>query len=186
MIEWVDHGDLLIAPPGMLDPRFKDTVILISHAGEQGHMGLCLNRALPHSLSRVIADRDITIDRDPVLFWGGPVRPETVWMLHDSGWSDQYTHHIDANWSLTSNPDMFQRLSQGDWPTRYRWFMGFSAWAPDQLISEIEGEEPWPQSSSWLVWREPDSQQILDVDHDLLWSVCAEQTAKQAVSSWLS
>ncbi len=44
-------GVFLVAEEGMKDPRFRRTVILLTHFGSQGAMGLIINRPTGATLS---------------------------------------------------------------------------------------------------------------------------------------
>ena len=73
-------GRLLIASPGLADPRFAGSVILVCAHSDDGAMGLVLNRvlpeiALPHLLGQLGIEPGEAVRRMPVHF-GGPVEPQ--------------------------------------------------------------------------------------------------------------
>ena len=178
-------GDLLIAPPKMVDPRFQKTVIMLTHHSEDGSLGLVLNKPTEHSVDDLVAEVGLTCPFNCDLFWGGPVNPQTVWMLHTPEWQLPTTHKFSMEWSMTSSMNMFHEMERTHKPDYFRMFFGFASWGPDQLVMELEGHGPWRRDSSWLVWHQPHGQQLLDVDSEDLWSVATEQCARQAVNSWL-
>ena len=51
-------GVLLIAPPMMLDPNFRRTVILLCEHGVDGSFGLILNKSISMQLADVVEDMD--------------------------------------------------------------------------------------------------------------------------------
>ena len=81
---------------------------------------------------------------------------------------------------------MFHELAQGHYPERYRITFGFASWAKGQLEAELAGVPPFNVNTSWLIWRNPDPEFILDIDPEDLWAVAAEQCAHQTVSTWLT
>jgi putative transcriptional regulator len=183
--EPIAAGDLLISPPQMPDPRFQQTVIMLTHHDQHGSYGLCLNKRTDHTVQDLLKDNPHSCDLALPLYWGGPVNPTTVWMLHSRDWHMPNTIEVNDSWGMTSNLLMFDLLAQQSSPDQFRVFVGFATWAADQLIQEIQGEPPWKHESSWLIWRQPHSEQILEVDPNDLWTVSMDQCARQAVSNWL-
>lgn len=180
------EGDLLIAPPKMQDPRFQKTVILLTQVQQENVLGFCLNRQTDHYLSKFIPEVTEQMNLDPQMFWGGPVSPQTIWLLHESTWCQKdKTVNIDKHWAMTSHRSMFNHVGSESWPYQHRLMFGFCGWAPEQLKGEIEGTAPWSKSSSWLLWRDPDSSLLLEVDPEDLWAACTEQSASQAINDWL-
>src|SRR6476660_198001 len=87
-------GQLLIAMPGMSDPRFDRSVIYMCAHSEQGAMGIIINKATPMmSFGDLLSQLDITGEETleppqdlmamPVLF-GGPVEQGRGFVLHTS------------------------------------------------------------------------------------------------------
>ena len=88
-------GSLLIAAPGMPDPRFAETVIYIVEHDSSGAFGLVVNRPMGEfnlgELMRALGlNSDSDIDaRNVAMRYGGPVQPELLWVLHGSDWTGQ-------------------------------------------------------------------------------------------------
>ncbi len=178
-------AQLLIAPPAIPDPRFRNSVVMMTHRTHSGDFGLCVNRISPHTLQDVVEPLGL----DPVpaipIYWGGPVGLGTIWMLHDSGWSIDQTIPINHEWSMTSHEDLFPALANGYEPLPYRIISGYSAWAPDQLEHELEGHPPWTHRHSWLIAENLGPEWLLGQDPDQLWESATTLSAHQAVDSWL-
>lgn len=183
---YLGSGDVLIAPPRMGDLRFHKTVILLTQAHSRAALGLVLNRQTSHTVKDVVKEVGLDLASvDCPLYWGGPVNPQTIWMLHEPNWQIQgSTIAIDNHWSMTSNVGMFHHLADGDGPQRFRVFFGFCSWQAGQLEREISGQEPFSVNSSWLIWHEPSSSKILEVDSMNLWAVGCEQVSAQAINNW--
>lgn len=183
----VDRLDLLIAPPNIPDPRFRDTVMLVTYAGPDQHLALCVNRstdiALDNFLQRVASD----LHSDQTIYWGGPVSANTVWMLHDSGWHSLGTRALTDQISMTSSTDMFDHIRQQGWPTHYRVFFGYCAWAAGQLSAEIAGDPPWSPRHSWLIAEHPRHRPywLFETPAETIWSDAVAVSAEQAVVNWL-
>ena len=178
-------GDLVIAPPECPDPRFRKTVIMITEHGDQGTMGICLNRATERTVASIVEPTGITLGWDDAVYWGGPVQPHTVWILHDSGWTTEHSLTVDADWGMTSNIDMFEKMALDQLPQRSRVFSGVVGWQPDQLRAEIQGLDPWRQEHSWLILNDPNPEWLLAIDSQELWGHCLQQCSLQTVSHWL-
>lgn len=84
---------LLIAMPSLRDPNFARGVIYVCQHGEDGAMGLVINRLSEYRLGDVLAQMGIQTDlaevRDAPVLLGGPVQPERGFVLHEVGgeWS---------------------------------------------------------------------------------------------------
>ncbi len=179
-------GDLLVSPPNLPDPRFDRTVIFLTYNNSRGSFGLCMNRRSEHTVNEILKPLDIVLDQDQPLYWGGPVNPTTVWMLHDSDWSIDNTVPIDEHWSLTSSTSMFDKIGSEGYPKRFRIFFGHSSWAPGQLNRELQGEEPWHHEHSWLTVKDPDSLWLINCDPENLWTTSCSICSQQAVEGWMN
>lgn len=178
-------GDVIIAPPRMQDSRFAKSVIMLTHNQMGATFGLCLNKPSNNTVADLTPELDIDLPYDIPLYWGGPVNPQTIWMLHSSEWQIDQTIPINEHWAMTSNISMFHHIADGDHPNYYRFTFGFSGWAKGQLASELRGNPPWTVESSWLTWRQPD-EKIMEVGAEELWRIGCEQSSHQAVNSWLT
>src|SRR5437588_10396422 len=82
------RGQLLVAGPGLLDPNFWRTVVLIVEHTEDGALGLVLNRRSETTVGEAVPQLEELVDSEEGLFIGGPVQPSAVIVLaefEDSG-----------------------------------------------------------------------------------------------------
>lgn len=179
-------GDLLLSPPNLPDNRFNRSVILLTNNSYRGSFGLCMNRLSDHNVNEILTPLDIVLENDLPLYWGGPVNPTTVWMLHDNDWHIEGTVPVDEHWSLTSSSSMFETLHQGSLPGKFRIFFGHSSWAPGQLESELKGQQPWNHQHSWLTVKRPNPRWLIDCEAENLWTTSCNICSHQAVDSWMS
>lgn len=178
-------GDLLVAPPTMSDPRFRESVILLAHAAPDGHWGLCLNRSTNTTTLDLLPAICLDLDLDAEIYWGGPVSQGVIWMLHDPSWAMNNTLVINDQWSMTSHKEMFEELVYCGEPRTWRLFSGFSAWAPGQLEGEIAGTPPWTPQGSWLTCHSLDPAWAFAHDDHGLWTASISLTSQQAISDWM-
>jgi putative transcriptional regulator len=178
-------GDLLVSPPAMIDSRFEKTVLLLTHHGEVGSLALCVNRLTEHKVNDILKELDLKLEKNFPLYWGGPVNPSTIWMLHSKEWRVNTTISINENWSLTSHVTMFHRLKDDDVPKKFRIFFGQASWSPGQLRGELEGDPPWNKSHSWLIVKNPNPIWLMDTSAKNLWIEATQTCGEQAVEKWL-
>lgn len=179
----VQAGDLIIAPPTVSTGLWTKTVILLGAHANDGSQGWVLNRPTGHYVSEILEGMDIDLSQDWPLYWGGPVSPQTVWMLHNPEWHLDNTRRINNEWSITSNQAMFHHLADGDLPKYFKIFMGYTGWGADQLKDELTAEPPRKQSQSWLTLRDADTNWILDEDEEGLWRSAVSQSIQQSVDN---
>ena len=179
-------GDLLVAPPTIIDSRFEKTVLLLTHNIEAGSLALCLNKQSEYKVNDILKEVNLQLEKNLPLFWGGPVSQNTVWMLHSKEWAIETTIDIDENWSLTSHVSMFHHLADGDEPAKFRIFFGQASWGPGQLRGELEGDPPWNKNHSWLTVKKPDVDWLLDTNPKNLWIESTQICGEQAVDKWLA
>ena len=147
-------GQLLIAMPGMSDPRFDRSVIYMCAHSEQGAMGLIINKTTPMmSFGDLLAQLDILpgeaaeppheLMAMPVLY-GGPVEQGRGFVLHTSDYfAANSSLPVSETIALTATVDILSAMAEGRGPERAILALGYSGWAPGQLENEI-------QNNGWL------------------------------------
>src|ERR1700745_1957013 len=67
-------GSLLVAPPNMLDPNFRRTVLFISeHDPGEGALGVIINRPLDRQVADLVTEAPPAGLAEVPVFLGGPV-----------------------------------------------------------------------------------------------------------------
>ena len=127
----------LIAMPGLIDEDFGLSVTLICHHDSEGAMGVVINQQLDVSVAELFNNDGLATDQlvhpgHPVWF-GGPVRQEHVFVLHDSNHMWNNTLLINDDLCLTTSADFLETLAEGQDPGKYLLALGCAGWAPDQL-----------------------------------------------------
>jgi putative transcriptional regulator len=130
------RGQLLIAGPGLLDPNFWRTVVLMVEHNDDGALGLVLNRPSETTVGEAVPELGELVDLDQRLFIGGPVQPSAVIILA------QFEDPADAALIAFDDIGVLASEASADHPSarvrRGRAFVGHSGWGPGQLDSEIE------------------------------------------------
>src|SRR6185503_947449 len=71
-------GHLLVATPGLRDPNFERTVVLLVAHEDGGALGVVLNRATEVPVAEVLGTWGTLAGEPAVVFEGGPVQPEAA------------------------------------------------------------------------------------------------------------
>ena len=174
-------GSLLIAPPLMPDPRFQETVLVLCHHSNTGSFALAANVISQYDCKHLSAELGLSTDLPFPLYWGGPVNPGSVWMLHSADWYIDQTLTVNDNWSITSHDTMFHHIADGDTPREFRLCHGFASWGPGQLEWELQGT----QGSSWVYTDDPGPDWLFNTPEDNLWETATERAQRSAINEWL-
>jgi putative transcriptional regulator len=145
-------GKLLIAMPGMGDPRFAKSVILICAHSPDGAMGLVVNRPVPDlSFASLLDQLNIPVaptGRDIRVHLGGPVERGRGFVLHSPDYrTDQATMTVPGGFGMTATQDVLAALARGQGPEAALLALGYSGWGPGQLEAEI-GRNDWLTSEA--------------------------------------
>jgi putative transcriptional regulator len=157
-------GQLLIAMPTMMDPRFQRTVIFMCAHDERGAMGLVLNRLIealtfPELLKQLGIDNAETEER-PIHF-GGPVDMGRGFVLHSDDYNQDGTVPVKPGYSVTATVDILHAMAKGDGPQNCLLALGYAGWGPGQLDDEI-------QANGWL-HAPADPKLVFDPDLESKW-----------------
>jgi putative transcriptional regulator len=154
-------GQLLIASPSIHDPNFRRTVVYMTEHGEEGAMGLVLNRAAETTVGEAVPDLAWLAEEDAVVHVGGPVAPQSVVVLAEFEEPEQSALIVDSDLGFVpAEVEDTEALSET--LGRRRVFAGHAGWGPGQLEAEMEEE-------SWIV--EPARREdVFTSDPEELWS----------------
>jgi putative transcriptional regulator len=156
-------GALLIAMPGMGDPRFEHSVVLICAHSPEGSMGLIVNKPTPDlSFSGLLDQLGIpraAKGRDICVHFGGPVERGRGFVLHSRDYNaGKATMPVPGGFGMTATLDVLQSLARGDGPNHALLALGYAGWGPGQLEAEISRND-WltAASATDLVFSSDDS-----------------------------
>ncbi len=138
-------GQLLIAMPGMGDPRFEHSVVFMCSHGEDGAMGLIVNKPADVKLAELLGQLEIdgSSSVDAPVFYGGPVETARGFVLHSSEYASKlYTMDVPGGFGMTATLDVLEDIAQGRGPAKSLMMLGYAGWGPGQLEGEI-GMNGW-------------------------------------------
>jgi putative transcriptional regulator len=132
------QGQLLIASPGLFDPNFRRTVVLVTEHTEEGAAGLVLNRPSPASVSELVPQLEELVDDEEQVWLGGPVQPNAVLVLGEFVDPDDAAVPLFGSLGFPSldDPDEVRPAT-----TRRRVFAGYAGWGAGQLENELERDD---------------------------------------------
>jgi putative transcriptional regulator len=158
-------GQLLVAAPGVGDPRFERTVILIVEQGPDGTLGIVVNKPIGEqplaSVFKALGQKDGDATGSVRVFSGGPVQPEVGFVVHSPEYRRPETVAITDRLSMTSSTAILRDIGNRRGPVKVLVAFGYAGWGPDQLEHEIE-------QRAWGI-AEADPTLVFDEDRDHVW-----------------
>ncbi len=179
------NGRLLIAMPGIDDPRFERAVILMCIHNADEAMGVAVNRPLDEPTAAELFEHLGLAAADPApgdpILIGGPVDPVRGFVVHTDDYQcEASTVRVCDGVALTPTREVLEAMSdQARRPRRAILALGYAGWGAGQLEQEL-------QQNIWLTC-EADEALIFGGDHEHKWSqalgkigVSPEQLSGQA------
>jgi putative transcriptional regulator len=148
-------GQMLIAMPGIGDPRFDRSVIYMCAHSAEGAMGIVVNKPAENiNFSELLTRLNIIPDEERInlpddvseltVHFGGPVEMGRGFVLHTADYfATDSTLPIDETIGLTATLDVLRAIASGDGPRHALLALGYAGWGPGQLDKEIS-------SNGWL------------------------------------
>ena len=162
-------GQLLIAMPGMTDPRFSESVIYLCAHNEDGAMGLVVNKLIGSlSFTELLKQMEITseqLDSSMEIHFGGPVESGRGFVLHSTDYNSEGTMQVNSDFALTGTIDVLKSIAGGKGPANVMFALGYAGWGPGQLDSEM-------QNNGWLHCT-ADSSIVFGDDNQAKWKLAA-------------
>jgi putative transcriptional regulator len=161
-------GRLLVAMPGIEDPRFERAVVLVCAHDSDHAMGLTVNRPVEGlTVSKLLARLKVKTPAKPIedlVLVGGPVAQERGFVLHTDDYAGEPTSvAVGAGVALTATREVLEALSAGEpHPRKAVMALGYAGWDGGQLEREI-------RHNVWLTC-DADESLLFGDDHAHKWS----------------
>jgi putative transcriptional regulator len=163
------RGQLLVASPSLLDPNFHRTVVLIAEHGEDGAMGVVLNRESELEVDEAAPSLADVVEPGARVHEGGPVQPTAVMIMAEFDDPAAAASLVVDDIGFVSADTDFDALDSA--VRRVRVFAGLAGWAPGQLEAELERDD-------WIV--EPAlAEDVFHAHAEELWSHVLERKGGQ-------
>lgn len=130
---------MLVARRSVGDPRFAESVILLITYGDEGAMGVIINRPTRIRLASALPKMKELRDRPERVFVGGPVSPDAVLLLIRARTKPDDAQPVFENVYVSGSLKTLRKaLGQRGKTDRLRAYAGYAGWGPGQLDHEVE------------------------------------------------
>jgi putative transcriptional regulator len=161
-------GRLLVASPGLVDPNFAETVVLLLEGGTSGAIGVVVNRPSKLELRSVLPDVKGLTDRADTVFLGGPVERSQLLLLVRAATPPKDSLRVFEDVFVTASMEALSRAAEErSREVRFRLFAGYAGWGPGQLEMEIA-------RGDWLI-APGDVERVFAAAPERIWSELVER-----------
>ncbi|MCP4469463.1 MAG: YqgE/AlgH family protein [Gammaproteobacteria bacterium] len=161
-------GMFLVATRGLDGSHFGRSVVYLVAHGNDGTLGLIVNRSSDISLSEALPDLEHEQATTHALYYGGPVGLPMILMLMRSESATEGMENIADDVYISSERRLLEEALAAKKPEReLRFYLGYSGWATGQLDSELV-------RGSWHVIA-ADADAIFSGETDSLWNRLIER-----------
>ena len=137
-------GKLLLAMPGMADPRFERAVIAVCVHDENGAVGIGIGHKRAGLRFRSLL-KQLDIDPgsapDTAIHHGGPVEPGRGFILHSADWGGEDSVQVNGLGgvlcAMTGTIDVLRAIAEGRGPSQWIAALGYAGWGAGQLEEEM-------------------------------------------------
>lgn len=152
----------LVAVPQLIDPNFRQSVVLLLQQTDEGALGIVVNQESPLFLADLCRDQKITYSgsREKRVRRGGPVQPSQGLVLYGAEHDDPEGREVADGLFVSASRTTLGRLC-GLARGRFHCYAGYSGWGPRQLERELH-------EGAWLL-APVDPILILDTPADEVW-----------------
>ncbi len=165
-------GKLLVATELVQGEVFGQTVILLLHYDQEGAMGIVINRPTDIKPGELIADADAIYSYSGTIYWGGPVRMDSLRALLRTDTPPKEAEAIVDSVHLVQIDDWLTDTPPD--PKSLRFFIGYAGWYAGQLDREME-------HGSWHVVPASD-EHVFAEDPRALWDRLTPQREYRAAA----
>ena len=155
-------GFFLVASEEMQDPRFKETVILVTphHRGEV--IGVVVNKPTETAVSTLFPQSELKDEHSRQLYFGGPLSMQSLLFLIRSKKQPKASLKILDDVFLSADSKVLEQVLRHPKPfAGLRIFTGYAGWKPGQLEAEVK-------KGYWLL-RDADTEILFNTEPGLIW-----------------
>jgi putative transcriptional regulator len=176
-------GHLLVANPNNpRDELSRSVIILLSHTDDIS-IGVQLNKPMPDTTIRKIADNlKMNYSANDPLYNGGNMSSNNIHVIHSPDWQGLSTVLLNDDIAVTSDVSVLAALSRGEGPELFRACAGYWFWGEDRLNKQLDPRwklEPhkWEVVPSTL-------ENVFQEDGVNQWRCCLDEAVHHQVNTW--
>jgi len=129
----------LVASPRIVDPNFREAVVLIIQHTPTASRGVIINRPLDTPLSRLTPGDESFEQAQDVVYFGGPVALPSLSFVFRAKDRPKRSVHVMEDLHISDDPALLRDvLKRKGAAGRVRVYAGHASWGPGQLQDEIE------------------------------------------------
>lgn len=136
------RGQVLVSARHLKDPNFYKTVVLLVEHGEDGAMGVVINRPSSILVTHALAGHFHLPESSDLVHCGGPVEPAGLIILHDASDIEERQLEVVDGLYLGCSAEAFEEVVRKanacEGAVHFRVYSGCAGWAPGQLEQEFE------------------------------------------------
>lgn len=133
-----EESVFLVATNQLHGTSFEQTVILLTHYSKQGSTGLTINRPTDILLTEVLPNIQPLQQRKDLLYLGGPVSPNAIFVLLRTLQPSSNMHRIGEDIYFSTGKHAFTSAIEKTTPSGLRTYAGYAGWGAGQLQREID------------------------------------------------
>jgi putative transcriptional regulator len=158
----LERGVFLVAKRHINDPRFKQTVILITGHDTWGSIGLVVNRPSEVPVAKLLPEWAGLVAADTHVYYGGPVEINLLrFLIRSSRPLDIGKRVLEDVYVVASKPTFDTFIRNRDPNNVIHAYIGYAGWAVGQLEHEID-------RGDWYIVK-GDAKTLFESDPDTLW-----------------
>ncbi len=146
--------------PSLEGEGFSKSVTFLCQHDEEGALGIVINKLHTMKMEAIFDQLSVSAVRpeiaETLLFVGGPVQPERVFILHTPAGNWDSTLKVNEKFSLTSSKDILEAIAEDRGPEKWLVALGYAGWYAGQLEEEIQ-HNAWlhGEAESHIIFEEP-------------------------------
>jgi putative transcriptional regulator len=170
----ITKGVFLVADPRLLDPNFKNTVVLVIDHGHDGTLGVIVNRPTSTLLTQLLPGIKEFQGQSDTLYIGGPVSQQVLLLLFRSpAPPESLTPVLDDIYFSQDMNMLTDTLKKNGRKAAFRIYAGYAGWASGQLQGEFD-------RGDWRIIR-ADSGTVFGKDPETVWPEMIRRSSEQLI-----
>jgi putative transcriptional regulator len=153
---------VLVAKPDLIDPEYRQTVLLVTPMGGDRHIGVILNKPTQRSLSSLFPEHEPSKKVIDPVYFGGPFGRTAVFAIvkarqNPGGGAIAFAKDL----YFCARVDQVDRIIETT-PNDARYYVGYVGWRPGELRQELD-------RGLWYVMDYADTELVFRKNPQNLW-----------------